>query len=74
MNLPQRNVEHRTTPAVFDASKAYYRTIIENNLFRPLGWTPPRPVEPYRLIGALDANVPQKLFSKRPQETIKPIL
>ena len=26
----------------------FYCTIIDNNLFRPLGWTPPRPKEPYR--------------------------
>ena len=48
------------TPAVFDA-EAFNRTIIDNNLFRPLGWTPPRRVEPYRLIGtklATDANTP----------------
>ncbi len=31
----------------------FYRTIIDNNLFRPLGWTPPRPKEPYRLLGTL---------------------
>ncbi|RKU14892.1 hypothetical protein C6503_14485 [Candidatus Poribacteria bacterium] len=31
----------------------FYRTIIDNNLFRPLGWTPPRPVEPYRLLGTI---------------------
>lgn len=31
----------------------FYRTIIDNNLFRPLGWTPPRPREPYRLIGTI---------------------
>ena len=31
----------------------FYRTIINNNLFRPLGWTPPRPVSPYRLLGTL---------------------
>ena len=31
----------------------FYRTIIDNNLFRPLGWTPPRPSEPYRLIGTI---------------------
>lgn len=31
----------------------FYRTIIDNNLFRPLGWTPPRPVSPYRLVGTL---------------------
>lgn len=39
-------------PVVFDA-EAFKRTIIDNNLFRPLGWTPPRPIEPYRLIGTL---------------------
>ena len=46
-----------TTPE-FDV-EAFKRTIIDNNIFRPLGWTPPRPVEPYRLIGTLlprDAN------------------
>ena len=37
---------------VFDI-EAFKRTIIENNLFRPLGWTPPRPKEPYRLLGTL---------------------
>ena len=31
----------------------FYRTIVDNNLFRPLGWTPPRPTEPYRLIGTI---------------------
>ena len=31
----------------------FYPTIIDNNLFRPLGWTPPRPVEPYRLLGTI---------------------
>ena len=31
----------------------FYRTIIDNNLFRPLGWTPPRPVEPYLLLGTI---------------------
>ena len=36
----------------FQKSK-FYRTIVDNNLFRPLGWTPPRPREPYRLIGTL---------------------
>ena len=50
------------TPPVFD-SEAFYRTIIDNNLFRPLGWTPPRPIEPYRLIGTIlprSANTPPK--------------
>lgn len=40
-----------TTPE-FDV-ETFKRTIIDNNIFRPLGWTPPRPVEPYRLIGTL---------------------
>ena len=31
----------------------FYRTIIDNNLFRPLGWTPPCPQEPYRLLGTI---------------------
>ena len=50
-----------TTPE-FD-SEAYYRTIIDNNLFRPLGWTPSRPQEPYRLLGTIipiDAKIPPK--------------
>ena len=51
-----------TSPRVFD-SEAYHSTIIKNNLFRPLGWTPPRPTEPYRLIGTIlprRANTPPK--------------
>ena len=49
---------HRTTSPL---QSEFYRTIIDNNLFRPLGWTPPRPIEPYRLIGtvlARDRNRP----------------
>ncbi len=59
---PSHRRVRQTPPAVFD-SETYYRTIIENNLFRPLGWTPPRPVEPYRLLGTLlprRANAPPK--------------
>lgn len=50
------------SPKVFDA-EAFKRTIINNNLFRPLGWTPPRPQEPYRLLGTIiptDAKTPPK--------------
>ena len=59
---PRRVQRTRThTPlAVFD-SETYYSTIIDNNLFRPLGWRPPVPREPYRLLGtklATDANTP----------------
>ena len=41
----------------------FYRTIIDNNLFRPLGWTPPRVRELYRLIGTIlprDENTPSR--------------
>ncbi len=31
----------------------FYRTIVDNNLFRPLGWRETRLVESYRLIGTL---------------------
>lgn len=29
----------------------FYQTIVDNNLFRPLGWRLPRKREPYRLLG-----------------------
>ncbi len=41
----------------------FYRTIIDNNLFRPLGWRPARPRDPYRLLGTLipeDRDTPRK--------------
>lgn len=41
----------------------FYRTIIDNNLFRPLGWRPPRPRETYRLLGTViptDGNTEPK--------------
>lgn len=31
----------------------FYRTIIDNNIFRPIGWRPPRKKETYRLIGTI---------------------
>lgn len=30
-----------------------YRTIIDNNLFRPLGWRPPKEKSAYRLLGTI---------------------
>ena len=57
---PQPRRVRLSMPPVFE-TEAFYRTIIENNLFRPLGWRPPRPIEPYRLIGTIlpiDANTP----------------
>ena len=45
--------QHRKTASVRFQDTDFYRTIIDNNLFRPLGWMPPRPVSPYRLVGTL---------------------
>ena len=41
-----------TQPSRFQDTE-FYRTIIDNNLFRPLGWRLPRPREPYRLLGTI---------------------
>lgn len=38
---------------VIDFDSEFYKTIIDNNLFRPLGWRPPRPKERYRLLGTI---------------------
>ncbi len=57
---PEPDRVRLASPKVFDV-EAFKRTIIDNNLFRPLGWRPPVPREPYRLIGtklATDANTP----------------
>lgn len=46
----------------------FYRTIVDYNLFRPLGWRPPRPREPYRLIGTLiprDGATPKQAIVQR---------
>ena len=46
----------------------FYRMIVDNNLFRPLGWTPPRPREPYRLLGTIlsrDANTPKQAILQK---------
>ena len=59
---PQPRRVEQTPPPVFE-TETFYRTIIDNNLFRPLGWTPARPTEPYRLIGTIlpiDANTPRR--------------
>ncbi|MCY3549911.1 MAG: hypothetical protein OXH39_05570 [Candidatus Poribacteria bacterium] len=49
----ERTQPRRKTESVRFEDTDFYRTIIDNNLFRPLGWTPPRPVSPYRLLGTL---------------------
>lgn len=67
--IPPRAHFQSSTHPVEDAelkhfqNSDFYRTIIDNNLFRPLGWTPPRPQEPYRLLGTIiptDAKIPSR--------------
>ena len=58
----QRRDDERSP--VFDA-KAYYSPIVENNLFRPLGWRPKRPIERYRILGTI---IPTN--TKRPPKAI----
>ncbi len=38
-------------PKPVDHEELFYRTIIENNIFAPLGWKPKKPTPTYRLIG-----------------------
>ena len=38
-------------PKPVDHEEFFHRTIIENNLFAPLGWKPKKPTPIYRLIG-----------------------
>ena len=38
-------------PKPVDQKELFYRTIIENNIFAPLGWKPKKPTPIYRLIG-----------------------
>ena len=41
----------------FGENADFYKVIIDNNLFRPLGWTPPNNEPAYSLVGtAVDAN------------------
>lgn len=46
----------------------FYQTIVDNNLFRPLGWTSKRPREPYRLLGTIlptDGNTLKQVILQR---------
>lgn len=52
--MPLRS--HTQDPLSDFQTSDFYRTIIDNNLFRPLGWKPPRQKEPYRLLGTLIAK------------------
>ena len=53
---PQRNRawgrQNRGGDVDFGENAAFYKTIIDHNLFRPLGWTPPNNEPSYSLVGA----------------------
>ena len=58
---PQRNRswgrQNRGGSVDFGENAAFYRTIIDHNLFRPLGWTPPKNEPSYKLEStAVDKN------------------
>ena len=58
---PQRNrsrgQQNRGGSVDFGENAAFYKTIIDHNLFRPLGWTPPNNEPAYSLVGtAVDPN------------------
>ena len=58
---PQRNRswgrQNRGGSVDFGENAAFYKTIIDNNLFRPLGWTPPNNEPSYSLVStAVDSN------------------
>ncbi len=60
--VPVETSSRVLSPPVVDFDSAsYYRPILAYNLFRPLGWSPPVPREPYRLIATIlprDATTP----------------
>ena len=53
---PQRNRawgrQNRGGGVDFGENAAFYKTIVDHNLFRPLGWTPPNNEPSYSLVGA----------------------
>ena len=51
------NVKSRSKSTESDDSGDFYKVIVDNNIFRPLGWRPPNKEPQYTLIGtAIDPN------------------
>lgn len=58
---PQHNSawgrQNRSGSVDFGENEAFYKTIVDHDLFRPLGWTPPNNEPSYSLVGtAVDPN------------------
>lgn len=52
--MPQRTrVRARQRQTDFGENEAFYRVIIDNNIFRPLGWKKPNEKPSYRLLGTV---------------------
>ena len=51
----ERNTTSTSLSSVLaiDTDESYYRVIIDNNIFRPLGWRPKKVVFPYQLIATI---------------------
>lgn len=50
------------------SSEDFYRTIVDNNIFRPLGWRPPKKEPEYTLIGTEsypDGNIAEAIILER---------
>ena len=69
---PQRNRawgrQNRGGGVDFGENEAFYKTIIEYNLFRPLGWTPPNNEPSYSLEGTVvnaDSVISQAVLLER---------
>lgn len=56
--------------ASFGTDDDFYDVIVKNDIFRPLGWQPPRRVIPVRLIGTI---LPTKTKGKRPTAILKEV-
>ena len=50
VSLVRGRTHHARGNLQFDRNRDFYRVIVENNLFRPLGWRPPKREPEYTLI------------------------
>ena len=53
----------------FDANEVFYQRIIDNNIFRPLGWQPEKVIFPYKLVGTMIYTNEKKKSTAIIQET-----
>lgn len=51
--IPPHQEENASLTEQRGTASPFYRKIIENNIFRPLGWTLPPPTPVYRLLGTI---------------------